>query len=144
MIGFGEAGRVVRVQDRRSRIYGEAEGLPRAAVTALLEDSDRTVWAASSRGLFALHNERFERIGLDTGLPDTPVYGIRIDSRGRLVVGTGAGIFRRVESSALFELLSPAQEGVPRSLTDDGGDALYVTDSIVRVPVGRGCDNPCR
>jgi signal transduction histidine kinase/ligand-binding sensor domain-containing protein len=130
-IGFGEAGRVVRVQDGRSRIYGEAEGLPRAAVTALLEDADRTVWAASSRGLFALHNERFQRMGLDAGLPDTPVYGIRIDSRGRLIVGTGAGIFRRVESSVRFELLSPAREGVPRSLTDDGGGELYVTDSIV-------------
>jgi signal transduction histidine kinase/ligand-binding sensor domain-containing protein len=131
-IGFGDAGRAVRVQDGRPRIYGETEGLPRAAVTSLVEDADHTIWAVTSRGLFALRDERFQRVGPEVGLPDTPIYGLRVDPRGRLVVGTGAGIFRRVESSPRFELLSPSvQEGVPRAFTDDGSGALYVTDSIL-------------
>jgi signal transduction histidine kinase/ligand-binding sensor domain-containing protein len=131
-IGFGDAGRAVRVQEGRSRVYGESEGLPRVAITGLLEDADHTVWAMTSRGLFALRDERFQRAGAEVGLPDAPVYGLRLDPRGSLVVGTGAGIFRRTESSPRFELMaSSAQEGVPRGLTDDGSGELYVTDSIL-------------
>src|SRR5262245_7443117 len=39
-IGFGDAGRAVRVHGGRPRIYGEAEGLPGVAVTTFLEDGD--------------------------------------------------------------------------------------------------------
>jgi signal transduction histidine kinase/ligand-binding sensor domain-containing protein len=130
-IGFGEAGRAVRVQRGRTHIYDEAQGLPGVAVTALVQDADHAVWASTSRGLFVLRDERFERMGPEVGLPEGPAYGIRLDRRGRLVVGTGAGIFRRSETSARFEELSAEQEGTPRSLTDDAENRLFVTDSIL-------------
>jgi signal transduction histidine kinase/ligand-binding sensor domain-containing protein len=130
-IGFGEAGRAVRVQRGQTRIYGEAEGLPGVAVTALVQDADHAVWASSSRGLFVLRGEHFERIGPEVGLPDGPAYGIRVDRGGRLAVGTGAGVFRHNATSARFEQLAGEQEGVPRSLTDDAEGRLFVTDSIL-------------
>ena len=139
-IGYGEAGRLVRMHDGQSRIFGEAEGLPRVAVTSLVEDANQGVWATSSRGLFSWNGDRFQRVGPELGLPDAPVYDVRLDQQQRLVVGTGAGVFRRGASSR-FEQLVSAHEGVSRSLSEDRDGRLYVTDAVIGFrPIG-GADD---
>ena len=129
-IGYGEAGRAVRLHRGESRIYGESDGLPRAAVTAISEDPDGSIWAASGRGLFHLRDEKWSRDGAEVGLPDGPAYSIRFTRSRDMVVGTGAGIYRRHPSSP-FVRIEAAYEGVPRSISEDVDGRLYVTDSVI-------------
>jgi signal transduction histidine kinase len=130
-IGFGESGRAVRLQHGRSRIYGEPEGLPRAVLTAFAEDLDGGLWAATGRGLYALQADgKWTRAGADVGLPDGQAYSIRFTSRREMIVGTGAGVFRRSGASR-FTPIASAHEGLPRSITEDHGGSLFITDSVV-------------
>src|SRR5215207_8006501 len=66
-IGYGESGRAVRLHRGESRIDGESDGLPRAAVTAVAEDPAGSIWAASGRGLFHLRDEKWNRAGAEVG-----------------------------------------------------------------------------
>ena len=133
-IGYGELGRAVRLRQGQSRIYGEPEGLPRAALTALVEDPDGHIWAATGRGLYGLAEEKNEekwiRAGADDGLPDGQAYSIKFNSRRDMIVGTGSGVFRRSGASR-FEPMASLHEGLPRSITEDAEGRLYITDSVV-------------
>ena len=133
-IGYGESGRAVRFRQGQSRIYGEPEGLPRAALTALVEDPDGHIWAATGRGLYGLAEEKnvekWIRAGADDGLPDGQVYSIKFNSRREMIVGTGGGVFKRSGASR-FEPMASLHEGLPRSITEDAEGRLYITDSVV-------------
>jgi signal transduction histidine kinase/ligand-binding sensor domain-containing protein len=129
-IGYGESGRAVRLHHGESRIYGEAEGLTQAALTAFAEDPDGRIWAATGRGLYRLDGDRWSHAGADVGLPDGPAYSIRFTRRHEMIVGTGAGIFRR-SGAAPFGRLDTFYEGVPRSISESADGHLYVTDSVV-------------
>ena len=132
-IGYGESGRAVRFRQGQSRIYGEPEGLPRAALTALVEDPDGHIWAATGRGLYGLageNEEKWIRAGADAGLPDGQAYSIKFNSRRDMIVGTGGGVFRRSGASR-FEPIASLHEGLPRSITEDAEGRLYITDSVV-------------
>ena len=133
-IGYGESGRAVRFRQGQSRIYGEPEGLPRAALTALVEDPDGHIWAATGRGLYGLAEEKnvekWIRAGADDGLPDGQVYSIKFNSRRDMIVGTGSGVFKRSGASR-FEPMESLHEGLPRSITEDAEGRLYITDAVV-------------
>jgi signal transduction histidine kinase len=129
-IGYGESGRAVRLHRGESRIYGEAEGLTRAALTALAEDPEGRIWAGTGRGLYRLDGDKWTRAGAEVGLPDGPAYSIRVTRRHDMIVGTGAGIFRR-SGAAPFVRIETSYEGVPRSISEDAEGRLYVTDSVV-------------
>ena len=129
-IGYGESGRAVRLRRGESRIYGEAEGLTRAALTALAEDPEGHIWAATGRGLYRLDADKWIRAGTEVGLPDGPAYSVRFTRRHDMIVGTGSGIFRRTGAGP-FVRMDALYEGVPRSITEDADGRLYVTDSVV-------------
>ena len=129
-IGYGESGRAVRLRRGETRVYGEAEGLTRAALTALAEDPDGRIWAATGRGLYQLDGDKWTRAGAEAGLPEGPAYSMRFTRRHEMIVGTGAGIFRR-SGTAPFVRMDTFYEGVPRSISEDADGRLYVTDSVV-------------
>ena len=129
-IGYGESGRAVRLYHGESRLYGEAEGLTQAALTAFAEDPDGRIWAATGRGLYRLDGDRWSRAGAEVALPDGPAYSIRFTRGHDMIVGTGAGIFRR-SGAASFARIDTFHEGVPRSISEDADGRLYVTDSVV-------------
>ena len=129
-IGFGESGRIVRVHHGESRVYAESDGLPRGTVTGLAEDPDGVVWAASARGLFALRDARFHKVGAESGLPDVQAYTVRFDKQRRQVVGTADGIFRR-DGNGRFEQLRTTHDGPARSISENAAGRLFVTDMTV-------------
>src|SRR5688500_16097792 len=49
--------------------YGERDGMPAGGVTALAVDSTGNIWAATTTGLGRFRDNRWERIGPDSGYP---------------------------------------------------------------------------
>src|SRR5262245_4872142 len=85
--GHGEPGGISRILHGQLRTYGEPEGLPRGAISAIVEDSQGRMWAGSSQGLFARTGERWEQVR-DQGVPDAAVFGAYLNAHDDLTIGT--------------------------------------------------------
>jgi len=74
----------------------QVEELPGASgPSALVEDREGRIWAASDHGLLERDGERWRRIGVENGLPGDGVTAILEDAEGALWVGTStAGLAR--------------------------------------------------
>lgn len=116
-IGFGGPGGVSRVQDGSVRNYDQSDGLPRAAVVALVEDQDGVIWMATNAGLFSLVDDRWQKLPPKYGLPDGAVYSAHVDKYGNLLVGAEDGVFRRGADGKVFELIETRVPGAGRSAT---------------------------
>jgi len=79
-VGFDGSGGIARIEGRNVRVYGEADGAPTGAVTAMAEDRRRRVWVAAANGLFRLDNDRWQRLGSAQGLPEAAVTNVYVDS----------------------------------------------------------------
>ena len=66
--GFGEDGGISTSAERKYARTDDRDGLPRAAVTAIVEHGG-TIWAATEQGLYTLVHERWRRMGREAGLP---------------------------------------------------------------------------
>ncbi len=72
----------------------EISGLPHPSVTALWQDSQERVWAATrANGIVRLEGDRAIVFDQRHGLPELPVYGIAEDRSGRLWLSSPAGLF---------------------------------------------------
>jgi diguanylate cyclase (GGDEF)-like protein len=115
---------VVVFEGERHWRLGEEEGLPTHWVENVLVDREDSVWVASEgvhrgegRLLWSVHSRK-------SGLPSDTVWLVDRDSRGRLWVGTVAGL---VEGRADGWHLVPGTEGVPiYSLAEDHRGGLWV------------------
>ena len=99
--GYGESGGISRILRGTVRTYGEQDGLPSGAVSAIVEDSRGSLWAGSSQGFFSWTGERWEKLQ-GHGLPDAAVFGAYLNTRDDLTIGTAAGLFRRAAGSDQF------------------------------------------
>ena len=79
---------VCRIQQGKIFRYGEAEGVNSRNVNALLRTRSGTLWLGTSYGLYRFDNGKFINV------PITPSYitGLAEDAKGRLWVGTHAGV----------------------------------------------------
>src|SRR6185503_19983732 len=91
---------------------------------------DGRIWAATGRGLYRQDGDKWTRAGAEVGLPEGPAYSIRFTRRRDMIIGTGAGIFRR-SGTAPFVRMHAFYDGVPRSSSEDAEGRLYVIDSVV-------------
>jgi signal transduction histidine kinase/ligand-binding sensor domain-containing protein len=77
------------------RRYRIPRHLARPYITALVEESDGTVWAGSvSEGLFEFKQGKLAAINASSGLLDNFVESLLVDGEGDLWVGTSAGLNR--------------------------------------------------
>ncbi|MBN6151648.1 diguanylate cyclase [Xanthomonas sp. AmX2] len=75
----------------RQRI-GTREGLPKATVRALLQDTDGGLWIGSGAGLAHYRQGRLRHYTSADGLPSQQVQALYRDRDGALWIGTSAGI----------------------------------------------------
>jgi ligand-binding sensor domain-containing protein len=104
-VGYGDLGGITRIEPGDARTYGEQDGLPRGAISVIVEDLKGGLWAGSGRGLFTLSGDRWEKLPENQGLPDGPVLSAYVNERDDMVVGTGVGVFKRPAGSDRFQRL---------------------------------------
>ncbi len=151
--GFGASGGISQIRGKDVRTFSQTQGMPRAAVNAILEDSTGTLWAGTDAGLFSLVGDRWQRLEATRGLPDGAIWGAHLDAKGALLIAAAAGVFRRPPGSSDFEVLdrfSPGASGganipgirpdeqiwtprlpsdnVVRSITTDSAGQPFVSD----------------
>ena len=92
-IGTTEA--LLRMEKGRFTSYGNAEGLPRGTVQAIVEDREGTVWAGTDGGgLVSLHGGRLVPFTTREGLAVGSVRALLAARDGSLWVGTRNGLWR--------------------------------------------------
>ncbi len=64
--------------------YGVRDGLPSNLVYCGLQDKDGLLWFGTDKGLARFDGTRFRIYDMGDGLPDSEVFNLRNDSRGRL------------------------------------------------------------
>jgi ligand-binding sensor domain-containing protein/two-component sensor histidine kinase len=94
-VGFSGSGGVCRIRDGRVVDYGADEGLGDGRVTALVEDADGVMLAATADGLFRLFEGRWQAITATQGLPAGPVHSLFRDHAGAIWASTNSAVFRR-------------------------------------------------
>ncbi len=106
------------VQRGAIRNYGESDGLPRGSVLGFEEDSDGTIWIATTGGLARFVESGWRRAEPPEGLPDGAVTAILVDRARRFWVSADSGIYMRPSAAARFERVAP-------SFTPPGLTRLY-------------------
>ncbi len=107
----------------------------RELIYTLFEDEEANIWAGCNHGLMRLKRERFKVYSAREGLPNRVVNSVMQDHRGRVWVGTAAGI-ARIEGDQVTSGLTVTNEtqtielpkkSVLSLLEDDQGDIWFGT-----------------
>jgi signal transduction histidine kinase/ligand-binding sensor domain-containing protein len=80
------------------RSHGVDSGLENADAGASIQDGEGFVWVITADAAYRFDGERFDRFGLNEGLPSLPVNDVALDARGRLLVATTKGVARFEEA----------------------------------------------
>lgn len=124
-VGF-RIGTVMRLSPQGElRWYGFDSGLPVGTVFSLATEADGRVWAGTSRGLFTLRGERWERVGPEAGLPESFIGYLMQDPDGTLWVSVPQRRwYARRPGQTNFERIT-ALDGT-RDLTRDGSGRHWI------------------
>ncbi len=114
-MGMGNGNGLYRYDGQRFTHFGEREGVPAGAITALLTDHAGRLWIGSRNGLAVIDNPGGEHFGLrryttENGLASNNIQCLVEDREGRLYAGSGRGIDR----------LDPATDRIKHYSTADG------------------------
>ncbi|PTL84808.1 ATP-binding protein [Vitiosangium sp. GDMCC 1.1324] len=78
----------------RFRSYGTESGLENPGMLWLQQDGDGFVWGGAVDAVYRFDGKRFERFGLEAGLPSVSVNDATVDAQGRLLLATQGGVVR--------------------------------------------------
>ncbi len=82
-----DGGGLLHYKDGRFQSFGAKDGLSNDFVGAVLEDRGGDVWAATNRGLFRRHGDRFERVDEGLHLPNIAFFGLCELHDGKVFAG---------------------------------------------------------
>jgi len=91
------------LQDGQLTQYAQREGLPSATLRAFARDPSRTLWAATSRGLLRLVNEKWLPAGPEWNVPPGVIHGLKTDRKGTLWMIAGNTILFLRSGAQRFE-----------------------------------------
>ena len=103
----------------RFRQFGPEEGL-NTSVSSLLQDRTGFLWVGSGNGLYRYDGARFQRFGLEEGLPSPSIRGLEEAPDGTLWVTTGRGVARRRNNG--FEAVDIGEAAQDMRAIDIGKD----------------------
>jgi len=108
----------------------------RGSVNAIVQEGDGTVWAGTNTGLFRLDGDRWEEIGSALGVPIARVDSLYVDKQGNLLVGTAAGVFRKLAPAKMFQQVDSPDDAPPvfRGFSETSAGRIWVTDPVWRLP----------
>ncbi len=136
-VGFGGAGGISRIHDGRVVNYESAGTLISDEVTAIVEDRDGTVLAASSGRLLRFTGDRWTEWQLPLTHPVRTAY---VGPTGDLFVVTDTAILRRIGADRFETVSEPGAPG--QKVVQDGRGGSWITDPFAgfRSIGGRGDD----
>ncbi|QRN96957.1 hypothetical protein JRI60_49695 [Archangium violaceum] len=76
------------------RSYGAEAGIENPDLLWILQDGEGFVWAGALDAVYRFDGTRFDRFGLEAGLPSGPVEDATLDAEGRLLLVTQGGVVR--------------------------------------------------
>jgi ligand-binding sensor domain-containing protein len=92
-VGFRNAGAALLTNEKVTT-YVDASGMEQSTVRKLALGLDGTVWAATSRGLFRLTGQHWQRVGEDWGYSSSRAQAVFVDRGGTLwVAGDDSIVF---------------------------------------------------
>ena len=98
----------------RWHFWGQAEGLPGIMVRSLAEDAEGRVWLAmDATGIVSFDGIHFTLFDENDGLPTKRVWTVALGSRGRLLVGTDAGLWIRDPNDDGPGMVIGVEDGLP-------------------------------
>src|SRR5262249_53099421 len=89
-----DGGGLLHYRDSRFRSFGPHQGLANEFVVGVVEDRNGDVWAATNRGLYRGHAEKFQRVDEPLHLPNIAFFGVYESRDGSLLAGGPSGLFR--------------------------------------------------
>jgi ligand-binding sensor domain-containing protein/signal transduction histidine kinase len=119
---------LLQFKENRFSTYSGSLDLARHQVYAFSETNDGAVWVATASGIYRLDRKsreirRFSRID---GLPANDVYGLGVDSSGRLWAGTGLGLAEL--ENGIFQPVSSDLGRLPiQALTTDSHGMIWAS-----------------
>lgn len=105
-VGFSGSGGVCRIRNGRVVDYGTDEGLGDGRVTALVEDADGVMLAATADGLFRFFEGRWQPFTTAHGIPAGPVHSLLRDRAGAIWASTNGTVLRRGRLDDVFRAAS--------------------------------------
>lgn len=127
-VGFSGSGGVCQIRDGRVIDYGPEDGFSDGRVTAIVEDADGVVLAATAGGLFRFLDGRWVRVSEAQGLPTGPVHSLFLDREGTMWAATADALYRRDRRSDTFTF-SHAMKHRALSLSESPKGTFWTTDA---------------
>jgi signal transduction histidine kinase/ligand-binding sensor domain-containing protein len=132
--------RLLRFENERFTVYGEADGVPQTGITALVPDDEGNVWLGTNAGLFRMRRQLVTTFSEAQGLAAKEVYPLLQTGGGDILVGTirGLNVFRGGKFTTLP--LKPAP--LVQALTEDRQGRWWIGKSggLLRYDQGRAQD----
>ena len=128
----------------RFRHYGPEDGIG-TAITGLLQDRTGFLWIGSSNGLFRYDGARFQRYGVEDGLPSVSIRGLHESAGGTLWVTTGRGL-ARLHQNVFQPIPTGTAKTNPdlRAIDSTAGGKLYIgySGGLLAGAIGSSGDMP--
>jgi diguanylate cyclase (GGDEF)-like protein len=100
-----KGGGLNRLRDGQFSHYAEKEGFPGRDVWSLCRNRDGGIWAATSKGLVQISNERLKVFTKKDGLANDEISSVFEDSHGILWLGTIDGKLNRLKDGVFSTLI---------------------------------------
>ena len=124
--------------------------MPAGGVTALAVDSAGDIWAATTTGLGRFRDDRWQRIGPESGYPGGMTSDLLVDRRGTLWAAASSGVFVLARGASRFTARAPSLDptggggGMPREAPDGSVWGASVTLGLTRLSDAAGGPTPMR
>ena len=126
-IGNGAPGGLEVFTRGAVRAYGEADGLPAAAVSSIAQDADGNYWAGTASGLYRRHSEKWEHWGAEKGVAGGAITASYLSHDGRLLFTVGRTLLQFDRVGQRFVETAQLQDD-PRAIGEDPLGGLLVSD----------------
>jgi signal transduction histidine kinase/ligand-binding sensor domain-containing protein len=126
-VGFSGSGGVCRILNGRVSDFGVEHGLGESRVTALIEDADGVMLAATGDGLFRFLDGRWERFTAAHGVDGGPVHSLFRDRSGTIWAASSEAVYRRGRLAERFTRTA-ATVHRPQSFSEWPAGTVWTTD----------------
>ena len=120
-------------------VYDQSSGLTSLSVIRIYQDREGFVWAGTEKGLYRFDGVAFDQIGAEQGFQISEVISFEEDAKGRLWVGSRAGL--QLRENGRFGWVRPdgkpwvADRGQTLAANEDGGMWLVSGNRLLLLTV---------
>ena len=128
-VGLDHPSGLARLQGDTVQTFRPADGLPAGPVQSIVEDSTGVIWAATTNGLFAFANGRWER---EPSVPAGRVRKLHAGRSGAVFAVLDQSVVARRPGASRFEHINTPERYVS-GLHEDRSGHVWMADTFVGV-----------